>query len=203
MEEMRERDDSEDEDDPLLIKHWNRANGNKTTTGYISVNSTDIAHDTRDHDDWNKIVAEGYRGAIIDNNNNTSLAGIYEAGSTTDLRPNSRICLSFSDLSRIFPSVDTVNQSRSCSRSRGLQNTAANSCSSLPSLVDDNQFLTPTMLHQNVQSTRGTEGERGGGGGNKEVSVSVMDFDEMNKREEERRQHFGKGTLARRASTCR
>ena len=121
---------------------------------------------------WNDVVRDGYgwgiqqqRSLYRDNSfgynspkkasspylNSSALSSIIDRPQS---RTGSRICLSFSDLSRIFPSVETMNQTRGSQQ--GIHD-PENSSTSLPSLTDN--FLSPMICYQRVGTlTVGLEG---------------------------------------------
>ena len=165
---MLQRVDSEDDEPDPLTHLWDKVNGNNK--GY----KQQAAAETDRHDmSWNELVGEGYRCAIIDNKRGSHvLSGISHEDRS---RAGSNICLSFSDLSRIFPSIDNVNGSKS----RGLH-----SRTSLSSLADQHCSIKNCYEKVPDRETRG-------------LAASVKGIDEINR---ERNQDTK--LLVRRASMC-
>lgn len=130
--------------------HNNRSNSSLTSVGPLS--PTDRASMS-----WNDVVKEGYGWGMSQHKQNRSNSfgynTLHSALNRSNSGTSSRICLSFSDLSRIFPSAETVTRSSQ----HGLRHDQDNSSVSLPSLTDN--FLSPMICYQKLE-VGGEGGER-------------------------------------------
>ena len=94
---------------------------------------------------WNEVIKDGYGWGLTQER--PSLDGTtHNTLDRSNSRTSSRICLSFSDLSRIFPSIENVTRGSQ----QGIHD-PENSSTSLPSLTEN--FLSPMICYQKLETT--------------------------------------------------
>ena len=130
--------------------HKNRSTSSLTSVGPLS--PADRATMS-----WNDVVKEGYGWGMShhhqqDRTNSFGYNTLHNVLNRSHSGTSSRICLSFSDLSRIFPSAETVTRGSQ----HGIHD-PDNSSVSLPSLTDN--YLSPMICYQKLEES-GDGGDR-------------------------------------------